>query len=108
MALVTRLTSGFYIDGICEVSVVYNNVTHILQEIIVTGDMDREVDVTVDGETIEIGRGNTQELRFNLVSRNIRFFIPSDDEPNETPRIICTYYAQHLSREDINSGRGRR
>ena len=107
MALVTRLMSGFYVDGICEVSAVYNDVTHILQEIVVIGVMDREVDVTVAGETVEIGRFNQEELRFNLASRQLRFFVASalDETKNETPRIVCTYHAQHLSRGDINGSR---
>ncbi len=104
MALITSRVSGFYVDGICEVSVVYNDVTNILQEILVEGIIDREVDVTVDGETVTVGRGNSQQVRFNLASRNIRYFISPDDNPNDTPRIVCTYYAQKLSRSEIARG----
>jgi len=107
MALITSRVSGFYVDGTCEVSVVYNDVTNILQEILVEGVIDREVDVTVNGETAAIARSNGQQLRFNLVSRNITYFVALDDAPNDIPSIVCTYYAKHLSREDIIAGRVR-
>lgn len=104
MALVTRLISGFYVDGTCEVFAVYDDVSHRLKEIVVNGIMDRVVDVEVEGEVFEIRKGNTRELKFNLAPRNIRYFIPTDDTTkNETPSIICTYYAQHLERGDIDA-----
>jgi len=104
MALVTTLMHGCYIDGTCEVSAVYNDVTHLLKEIIVKGDLDREVDITVAGETVEIGRHNLKKLKFDLSKRKLRFFLPEDDtsEP-EIPPITCIWYAQKLSRADINT-----
>ena len=106
MALVTRLMNGAYVDGICEVFAVYNDVTHILQEIVVSGVMDREVDVTLEGEKAEIGRNNQEELRFNVASRQLRFFVPPIDDdvtPMESPLIVCTYYHPKLSRANINA-----
>lgn len=104
MALVTRLMSGCYIDGIVEVFAVYNDVTNELQDIIVKGDSGREVDVTVAGELVEIGKHNLQELKFNHAKRKLRFVISPpgvDDNLDQTPSIICTYYAEKLSRADI-------
>ena len=104
MALIKTLMSGCYVDGICEVFAVYNDVTHKLQDIIIKGDTGREVDVTVDGETVEIGKHNLQELKFNHATRNITFFIPpigDDISKPVTPQITCTYYAEKLSRADI-------
>lgn len=101
MALVTRLMTGFYVDGICEVFAVYDDKAHILKEIVVKGDMDRVVDVVVDGELIELGKHRTSDFKLNQSARNLRFFISPDDTPSETPNIVCTFYAQKLSRDDV-------
>ena len=108
MALITRLMSGCYVDGTVEVFAVYNDVTNILIDIVVTGDSGREVDVEVAGERVEIAKHNLQELKFNHASRNLRFFVPpigDDITPMESPLTICTYYAEKLSRADIEANR---
>lgn len=104
MAIKTVLMHGCYVDGTCEVFAVYNDVTNLLKEIVIKGDLDREVDVTVAGETVEIGRHNLQELKFDHSKRKLRFFLPDDDtlEP-ELPPMVCTWYAQKLSRAKINA-----
>lgn len=96
--------SGCYIDGTIEVFAVYNNVTNELKEIIVKGDSDREVDIIIDGELVEVKKHNLQELKFDHSKRKLPFFIApigEDDTLDTTPRIVCTYYAKALSRTDI-------
>lgn len=105
MALITRRVSGFYVDGFCEVFARYNDVTHILKEIIVQGVIDRVVGVMVNEEIVTIDRNNTTPQRFDLTHRNITYFVSPDDAKNDCPRIICTYYAQRLTRADVAAGR---
>lgn len=104
MALVTTFMSGCYVDGTVEVFAVYDDVTNELVEMVVKGDSGREVDVIVNGETMEVGKHTPGELKFNQRSRKIRFFVPAGDEAaisGDVPRVVCTYYAEALTRTDI-------
>ncbi len=92
MAIITRLTAGFYLDGTSEVFVRYDDRSNLLIDIVVRGNSDRLVEITVDGNRVEVAKNRTGDVVFDLADKLIRYRLPVGNAKNETPRIVCTWY----------------
>lgn len=113
MALVRERVSGFYdpVDGSCEVFAIYDDVTHLLKDIAVVGNLSRFVDIEVDGTLFKLDMNSTKESKFDISSKNIRFVMPAPDDDitvPEQPTIVCHYYSTALkTRAEVDTSRGR-
>ncbi len=95
MAIKTRLTAGFYLDGTSEVFIRYDDVLHTIIDVVVRGNSDRLVEVTIDGNRVEIAKNRTTDTAFSLEGKAIRYRISGPDEaviPGDVPSIVCTWY----------------
>lgn len=95
MAIITRMVAGFYVDGTSEVFVRYDDVLNILLDVIVRGNSDRLVEVTLEDNSIEVAKNRTSDATLALESKAIRYRLPGPEEeaiPGDTPRIVCTWY----------------